>query len=1785
MTQLDRFFRNAIYGEQSPAILESEDVPLNAPVSPDSAEPVLRASALLETKPVSGRGMDEILLSLIDSPNFVLGSTPTFPADDFKALVIRSLNASLFEAGVINLSRRTSVQYRMASPEEQKAKPEAVKSRGRFAFSLFLAEEPARPSFYLEQSFPRSDYEISFFKPMTMAVPLTFLIDSESRVDFVERMESGTQTFYVLVPDKTVKAIRNQNLGDMLDFTAPGNVNTPPQRLVIVGETEANEDPQKYDMFKRGEGEKGKGKNSDPSAVAALTQPDLFKVSGGVVDITPLIKLSSGISADEADMLEPELAAAMAQVLTKDGRLDVSLDPVPDTKAGNEGRALAMSINTSGGAMTLLRSIDIYATMGNEEPLRLLLFDWNEEQGDIADRVGSAPAVKKLLLPREDILSVQFSYDAGTAERVKNLREMTIVVSDWTPDELKTFGRSVATLGGGVEFTDGATRFVADFPAFRLTIKLQKQVGAPTSVSQLSQRIPAIQRYAVLDADLKQQLLDSGFKEGPLAGAGDNFSQFQFIPDGQTGFDNDRYVSFIAEFTGARSGASRKMKGFIFKAVASEVSGRWDATADENVKDYLRQVRRVGNKIYLLLEIPQDRQTMMAAWREIQGVASGKVAFTELSSEVQWEMVTTEEAQTPEGYERFKDIFIYDQTLPGSPAVADPLESGSQALGSSSLVIASDAKQSLIIPVKPDSKNIAKRLAELTSDWKEFVSGEISAIYRVQDGAGALREDYQIQEVLNSAQRIDKLLVDFEKIHLSLDSTIGVYNFGTLGNGSGLTAFVPLGGVTGIHLAAADEAEPGSIPAQKITVYLKPELFEGYFRNTRQIRNALKADLEAEGLVVDISAGDVPEIRFMTAQGDKGDSITLIFSDLPEEQTLPGTVSPKQPPSSVTGVTGALADRPNLESYKLADSRPFIEWLNARSDQWDWKTTGDDFKDKPLMNQVETWISREDQKTLFATYEHALFDGDGKKIRRAGMQINFQVTADGTKYGLYLTMQEGAAAGERPKVDLHVYQLGRSTDGGYTRVRVGTFNIADYQLAGAQSGYLLVAGSVEDDEIMSPAESKVLTKLLAKPIELSDGQERDTGLIVSFASDLQKAQAAVNAIAPQSPVAADKPGNNPKDTETGAGRDVQTSKGSNVENINVNDPRSTANDPLATSDQRRATSDDRQSALTSDQPAFELLRLRIAWKNSSVQNAFGPVIDELLDPALTEERWNELVSLKKVEELFIQARRNQPYPNEYDADQINGLVLTIRQASQAQGLAISPALSEFLGQYVTSSERGRLIQTGVDRIVEELRRASARQIDSDAILNQLVVWLRAKSRQLGLTDLTTGTLGDWLSEYDAQPGGANFAEPEVRLLVMALNREGQAFRLQGSPLSDDKLRRVVAAVWAAVIAARSEVRNNSVQRSASSVQQKMRSTIHDPLASQRVLSELSYAEAAGFVHTREVKADDPYAAEFIQAVGGAWLTPSRVPGTISVRIVSDPVKLPGDNMLLHVETESILYDLDARSSKLEESVTLSEMGFQVNGQPVPLLVHETDRGKEVWVRESLWRSFENALRAKRLPSSNFQLLTSNLKQTTRPQTEAYSKLEKSTGSRSLTILVTPEIIRKNYGFAQSATLLGSLGHRIAVLEDPNMNAAQRKQFYRDYALEGMLNKTVFAISADTPSLKMRLSEINGGEVPLQDVVALTFTQQDMPQLPQAMTKLVVEPQSLLLSHGARPDYPIAFLAAQLLLQPDEIEKLGEKIISRTGTSVWNLHQTPAGGEISEALQSEIANYQALSQSA
>ncbi|HNV86664.1 MAG TPA: methyltransferase domain-containing protein, partial [Candidatus Omnitrophota bacterium] len=69
--------------------------------------------------------------------------------------------------------------------------------------------------------------------------------------------ENGCKTFYLLLPDRIVEEIREKGLQDLLDFRIDQNDlvelfwSNVPQRVVIVSHSEADEDPQKFNMFER----------------------------------------------------------------------------------------------------------------------------------------------------------------------------------------------------------------------------------------------------------------------------------------------------------------------------------------------------------------------------------------------------------------------------------------------------------------------------------------------------------------------------------------------------------------------------------------------------------------------------------------------------------------------------------------------------------------------------------------------------------------------------------------------------------------------------------------------------------------------------------------------------------------------------------------------------------------------------------------------------------------------------------------------------------------------------------------------------------------------------------------------------------------------------------------------------------------------------------------------------------------------------------------------------------------------------------------------------------------------------------------------------------------------------------------------------------------------------------------------------------------------------------------------------------------------------------------------
>ena len=181
------------------------------------------------------------------------------------------------------------------------------------------------------------------------------------------------------------------------------------------------------------------------------------------------------------------------------------------------------------------------------------------------------------------------------------------------------------------------------------------------------------------------------------------------------------------------------------------------------------------------------------------------------------------------------------------------------------------------------------------------------------------------------------------------------------------------------------------------------------------------------------------------------------------------------------------------------------------------------------------------------------------------------------------------------------------------------------------------------------------------------------------------------------------------------------------------------------------------------------------------------------------------------------------------------------------------------------------------------------------------------------------------------------------------------------------------------------------------------------------------------------------------------------------------------------------------------------------------------------------------------------------------------------------ILLTPELIEKNYGIARSVAVLVSLGHPVFIQESPGM----AKDFYRIYGLEALVKaELVVPVTGDDTNVLQQIRHSVKNKIVPQDIIRIDLrSQSQVAGAGLPFSQLVLEENVLGGSADHRADFPVPVLALRLLQDPALIKKLGEKIITRIDQreNAWMLHQTPAGFDLSDGLIREISQYQESAQ--
>ena len=381
----------------------------------------------------------------------------------------------------------------------------------------------------------------------------------------------------------------------------------------------------------------------------------------------------------------------------------------------------------------------------------------------------------------------------------------------------------------------------------------------------------------------------------------------------------------------------------------------------------------------------------------------------------------------------------------------------------------------------------------------------------------------------------------------------------------------------------------------------------------------------------------------------------------------------------------------------------------------------------------------------------------------------------------------------------------------------------------------------------------------------------------------------------------------------------------------------------------------------------------------------------------------------------------------------------------------------------------------------------------------------------------------------------------------------------------------------------------------------------------RVVSEIAYAESRGFVSEYEAPSSRGVAGDEAISEIAALASPAR--NDIGrVIVVQNPVKRPDDNLFIHRDAEDVLYTWDTEqvgSAKLEvgstvtsnfehrssKSVQLGELTFNVNGKQAYTVVRAGKDGEqELLVRETLYRSLVASSEVGRnaKPASNIvSAVRESLAFANREMKQLLSLAPASrfvnTKSHALkqahAILLTPELIEKNYGIARSVSVLVSLGHPVFIQmpDQGPWTLDHGLSFYRAYGLEALVKAgLVVPVTGDDTAVLQQIRRSTKNKIVPEDIIRIDFNgRSQVAGTGLPFSHLALEANVLGVQADHRADFPVPVLALRLLQDPALIKQLGEKIISQLDQrgNAWILHQTPAGWDLSEGLSREIAQYQ------
>jgi hypothetical protein len=257
----------------------------------------------------------------------------------------------------------------------------------------------------------------------------------------------------------------------------------------------------------------------------------------------------------------------------------------------------------------------------------------------------------------------------------------------------------------------------------------------------------------------------------------------------------------------------------------------------------------------------------------------------------------------------------------------------------------------------------------------------------------------------------------------------------------------------------------------------------------------------------------------------------------------------------------------------------------------------------------------------------------------------------------------------------------------------------------------------------------------------------------------------------------------------------------------------------------------------------------------------------------------------------------------------------------------------------------------------------------------------------------------------------------------------------------------------------------------------------------------------------------------------------------------------------------------------------------VNGKQAYILTREVNGKTNLLIRESLMNSILNAIQAQ--DNRGLEGIQNSLRETIRFVNAEFQKMQAPRLSASKYLVITPEVIRRNYGIARTIGILAAFGYKVFVREDETLpNPIASARFYQDYHLQGLVEgRLLMPVKGDDAEVKQQMTQAAKKQLTSKDLIVISiegeYRQGQGEELAKEYSHLILEKNLLGYEPNRRADYPVLLLAAALREQPEDILKLGNEVITSLGANQWVLHQTPASLELSDMLVQELANYHAI----